>query len=116
VFALDEPGAYRIEASLPRGDGQETAYAALEVRAPPGELMELSADPDFLKGLAEESGGRLVAEGDLAEVARLMAPREVAADTGATSWQSRWDRAWLLLLTSGLLATEWFLRRRNGLL
>ena len=49
-----------------------------------------------------------------------MARREAAAreprDGGAQAvWVPLWDRGWLLAAIMAALATEWTIRRRNGL-
>ena len=62
---------------------------------------------------ARDSGGRMVAGGRLAELIPELAGRSTLTRTETIDL---WDHpAWLLLLAA-LLAAEWFLRRRWGML
>jgi len=115
VFSPETPGLYRVELVEAAGGASLAPAETLEVPAPPGEFDELSADPDYLKRFAAESGGTFAdaANGDKAiESMRVDAP---VAIEGEAIWESLWDRAWVLLAVVGLLGGGWFLRRRNGL-
>ena len=90
--------------------------ATVTVTQPPGEMDELSADRDFMRDFSESSGGELVEadalESFLAEVLKPQVPE--ALDRGV-EWHSYWMRWFTPVLVLCLLATEWWLRRRNGL-
>ena len=114
--AMDRPGLYRVELASPEIAGAGAAAALLEVRAPPTESDNLSADPAFLENLARESGGAMVQKADLSGiVARLEKPEETRA-TGRTIWEPMWDRGLVLGLILALFAGEWIIRRRSGLM
>jgi hypothetical protein len=115
VFSLPEPGLYRVEAAL-GSDTDATAQAVLRVERPPSERQDASADPAFLARLAELSGGKSIEEQDLEKTVRSFQPREASEAEGEPVWVPYWDRGAAAMLLMGLLAGEWFWRRRNGLM
>ena len=114
--AMDRAGLYRVELVAAGGAGHGAATAMLEVKAPPTETDNLSADRDYLETLARESGGAVIKKEELAGVvARLEKPEETRA-TGRTIWEPLWNRGWVLGLILALFAGEGVIRRRNGLM
>ena len=111
VFSLKEPGLYRVAV-----DGSDASETLLSIKAPPAEADNPSSDPDFLRKIADGSGGKMIDEGALPSLvpelekggASLVAVREI--------WRPAWNVWWLLLLALVPFALEWILRRRNGLL
>jgi uncharacterized membrane protein len=79
-----------------------------------GELEEVSCHVDLMRELASVSGGKFLREEDVGQLADLLRPlstgRVIESDT--VLWQSYW---WFSLLVV-LLAIEWYLRKRAGLL
>ena len=93
------------------------AHAARERLAPPREQDDRSADPAALAALAAATGGDTFALAALPEaLASVLPGDELLASSAQPRWQTAWDRGWLLLLVVALLAAEWTLRRRSGLL
>jgi uncharacterized membrane protein len=79
------------------------------------ELLELSADPASLARLAELGGGQ---SGDFAQadaIVRRFAEKLKPRDRDVVRTFSLWDNYAVLVLLVGALATEWVLRKRNGL-
>lgn len=113
VFPLEEPGLHTIQ--LQSGEDSGPLHATLLVRAPPGEMSELSADPEYLRALAEPTGGRLLTPDTLAALFDRPAPLPQTTD-GVAEWKSSWDTWMWLLPMLGFFAAEWVLRRRNGLI
>lgn len=113
VFPFEEAGLYTIQ--LQAGESADPLHATLAVIAPPGEMSELSADPEFLRMLTEKTGGRLVTSGQLSSIfdEKKAPTRETG---GAAEWKSSWDTWMWLLPMLGFFAAEWLLRRRNGLI
>ncbi|MEZ5303197.1 MAG: hypothetical protein R3F11_21515 [Verrucomicrobiales bacterium] len=68
--------------------------------------------------MAEASGGRVIAESDLAEVVAQLegAAADSNVDRDKAVWEPSWDAPWLLLAHFLFPAAEWFIRRRTGLL
>jgi hypothetical protein len=114
VLAAERPGVYSV--TVAGADGKPLAPAEeIEVVPPPGETEECSADLEYLGRFAAEAGGRVLPQSSWKEwIAALAVPAAVKVQADAT-WESRWDRAWVLILLAGLLGCEWFIRRRNGL-
>lgn len=113
-------GLFRLRASIERPSRTRT-----------GARQRLSADGDVLAGgvdletvdprvhedvltrLAEHSGGRLIAPGELNVLAQALRKRAEASPTMAV--QELWHGPWTFLTLIGLLALEWTLRRHWGL-
>jgi len=113
VFPFPEAGLYAVK--LQTGEANDPLHTTVAALAPPGESSELSADPAYLRELAEQTGGKLLASNQLEKLfeERKIAPRE--AD-GTAEWKSTWDTWTWLLPMLGCFAAEWLLRRRNGLI
>jgi hypothetical protein len=114
VLSLAQPGLYRLEASL-GSSSQPLVYETLAIKPPPAEADDVSPDREWLTELASATEGRIVSE---SELRRLFEPPPVTEESLSQEdarWISGWDRGpWLLLLVA-LFATEWVIRRRNGL-
>ena len=79
------------------------------------EKKELSADPETMRKLAEVSGGLTLTAQDLAHFPDVVKRWEAARQL--THRQSPvWDRWWLLTGILALLSSEWWFRRKEGLL
>lgn len=111
----DMPGTYRIQALNGAQPGPE---AVLHVMAPPAEQESLAADPAFLRDLAAASGGKAWAVTGAENLAKalLTPPPEAAPQNDKPAWHPLWPQGWLLSVLVGLLASEWWARRRMGLL
>lgn len=116
-LALPDPGLYTIELRHPVTSEPLGPRAVVERLAPPREQDDRSADPDALAALAAATGGNTYALAALPEaLASVLPGDELLASSAQPRWQTAWDRGWLLLLVVALLAAEWTLRRRSGLL
>ena len=108
------PGTYRVTLRNNVGKPAELSQS-LEVVSASVEKQELSADPEMMRKLAEISGGAGVGAKEVAHlgevVRRWQAAREIAHRQKPV-----WDRWWLMAGMFALLGTEWWLRRREGLL
>ena len=116
------PGKYRVEL-----DGPELAKPLAAEPAVPapfevlptenGELLDLSADENLLRRLADETGGRLFTPDDAEQVldvlARKLQPRQERHDT--KPWQDEPLVWWVLGILAGLLCVEWAWRKRLDL-
>jgi uncharacterized membrane protein len=121
--ATAAPGDYRLDVTaLLDGAPLGTAQTQFLVFDQDLELASQAADPELMARLAnltKESGGRVVAPEQLSDLFRelLEKPRETLVEV-QTKWQLG-DTAldgWLFLLCFVTLATsEWFLRKRWGL-
>lgn len=80
------------------------------------ELDNPNAYPGLLKSLAEmTAGGRQIEIKDFAAVVRELRDLSIERRTETPELQSLWDRWEFLVLFAGLLFTEWFLRKKWGL-
>jgi len=108
---LETPGLYEITPLLDQST--PTAGTGVEVLPPPNETDQLSAKPEFLRQLCEQTGGKLLAQNDpdwppasLTDTVNLL---------GSPAWKPFWDQGWWLGILCFLLCFEWYLRRRNML-
>ncbi len=124
----DVPGIYRGRiAALPEGEYEVSlraagySDAALKARSqfvvlPPesGEMTQTAANESLLKQMATDTGGAFLREEELSSLPELLSPlssgRVVESET--LIWQSYWWFAAIVIL----LAVEWVLRKRAGLL
>ncbi|CAN5895707.1 VWA domain-containing protein [soil metagenome] len=111
----EAPGTYRVQAFNRDKAGPE---AVLQVLAPPSEQESLAADPEFLRQLANATGGEVWHPDQVAAlVQRLFTPLpDDSREHEKAIWHSRWSQPWILVPLILLLATEWWSRRRQGLL
>lgn len=118
LLHIDEPGLYRVSLLTPDDAPAGTVPGALlQVEAPPREEDDLNPDTDYLERLSAASGGAVVAAQDLkSAMERHEARVRGVGDIGAQAvFVPLWDRGWLLALIVAALATDWIIRRRNGL-
>ena len=108
------PGAYHVTLRNNVGKPAELSQD-IEVVSASIEKKELSADPDLMRKIAETSGGAVIKAEDVARMPEIVRRWEVARQI-AHRQQPIWDRWWLLMALVALLGTEWWLRRREGLL
>ena len=111
------PGLYRLQLDAPGEESRAGARALFEVLAPPEESDHLSADPAFLQRLAKRSGGAVFEVDAMAAAWEHVRPKLISVESQEQAiWDPLWDRALLLLAAFLVLAGEWTLRRRSGLL
>jgi hypothetical protein len=122
----DEPGVFRVSfGKLPEGryqarvagaaEGDPSATAAFDVRSPSDEQLDLTARPDLMARIAQESGGTVL-EGDRAKdvAAQFQEHRERSRPQRVVRL-SAWDRWWVLLGVFAVWGWAWGLRRSGGL-
>ena len=94
---------------------ERLAFQVFEVQVPALELRDPRLNRPLLQDLAARSGGRYF---DLPEVPELVKNLEAVTKSmkGDIEDDPLWDDTWLLLAITGLLASEWILRRLVRLL
>ena len=114
---LPDPGLYTVELRHPATFEPLGPRAVVERLAPPREPDNLSADPDSLAALTTSTGGAQFTPGSMKEALASVLPKdETRISSAQARWQTTWDRGGLLLALFALLAAEWTLRRRSGML
>jgi hypothetical protein len=108
------PGTYRVNLKNNVGKPSELSQS-VEVISASVEKRELSADRELMRQLAETSGGAVVNADDVARMGDVVKRWEAARQL-AHRQRPVWDRWWVLGTMLVLLGTEWWLRRREGLL
>ena len=131
IFSVSQPGTYRVEllergaagtgTDASAGAGASTnvgvakVFETLTVKPPAAEDDDLSPDREAMEKLAKDTGGRIIAEQELAALLQPHTPDETPLSRDNAEWASTWDRGPWLAGILALLGGEWFLRRRNGL-
>lgn len=117
-----EAGDYAIETTAYEGDRLlGTARSEFLVFDRDVELSTPAADPDLMQSLAawtRQEGGRALAPEELPELIAELAKRPPEYEVRQTRWKLAGTSgdAWLfLVLLTGVLTGEWFLRKRWGL-
>jgi uncharacterized membrane protein len=109
-FVPEKDGAYRVRVETPAGSIEESILVA-------GLLGDLDAFPDHdkLKRIAASTGGKFLTKGEdlLKEVeARRKNPNRIVEERHIPLW----GVAYALILILLLLGTEWYLRRKWGMI
>lgn len=107
-------GEYAYEGTADRGGLLGQDRGKFTVEAFNIEYLNTAMNPTLLRTVASQSGGTFVThDGFDSLAAQLQFPRKARA----VSWEvPLWNRAWLLWIFVGLLAAEWLIRKRSGML
>ena len=113
-FVLLQKGKYRIRATgrsgnLKLGEDQIDVYAHPQL----AELENPQLNEDFLKQLAEQTGGAYFTMANAEAVPENIA--KVQNSVFVDAERELWSHPLILIAVVGLLGTEWFLRKRIGL-
>ena len=118
-FTPEQPGNYqlRLVGETPPGEkSMSMPEASITVLPPPAEMDELSADQEFLREFCALSGGKLAPINDFDTFLRaVLQPAAPESRDQGVEWHSSWMRWITPILVLLCLASEWWLRRRNGL-
>ncbi len=115
LVSMEEPGLYRLSVETAKGP-EAGAQATIQILPPPTEQDELSADGEFMRSLADLSGGRPVTRAEVPDLVKHLEAPESVEQKGNMEWEPAWDKAWAALLLAGCFAAEWYGRRKRGLL
>lgn len=114
-FVPEKPGSYL--ATLITGDDSPSPSISIEVKAPPTEMDNLNPDPEFLSELCESTGGKLLTEEELPAFLKQQFGSENKDTVEAEIvWESSWMQWFTPIIVLIILAAEWWIRRRNGLI
>jgi hypothetical protein len=108
------PGVYEAEAVAAAGGAEPgTLRQAVLVDTGDPELMGAAPDAALMGAVAAVSGGRLSYTAD-APLEKLAFPDRSQEVVSRKEHGTLWDRMWIILAISIVLASEWALRRRWG--
>ena len=114
-YTPTQPGSYT--AKVITHDGSPSPAINFTVNAPPSEMDSLNPDPVFLAELCESTGGKLLTQEELpAFLEQQFSKKNTSLTKAETIWQSSWLRWFVPIIILSLLATEWWIRRRNRLI
>ncbi len=116
VVTPTEPGHYEIRVSDSAHPEKLEGHATLDIAPAAGESDDLRPDEQSLATLARESGGRSWKPGEIEELASQLWKRDTTLVAGKPRWEPLWPRAWVAMLVALAFGTEWWIRRREGLL
>ncbi|MCX7393962.1 MAG: hypothetical protein NTW75_07515 [Planctomycetales bacterium] len=111
-----EPGDYWIRVASQQGRESlpYDAFTRFIVDARDRELDHPSADYEFLKQLSTITGGLALKPEDLGGLVERLKSTQFA-DFTKTQRILLWDNGWFLMVFVGLMSSEWFLRKKRGL-
>ena len=115
TFASSVPGAYRARVNVQADDGHEIEQRETGWVSDPDseEFQSLVPNRDFLKELAERSGGELIDASAMDEFVNGLPSRKVPiTETRTLPWWHRWT---IFSIAISLLVIEWGLRRWKGM-
>lgn len=108
------PGRYRYRAlARLRGEKVGEVFGQVAVETMGAEFRRPAADLDLLRRLAEDTHGAYFAASEVGRLADAIQMPGVTEEEFVTL--DIWDSPWFFVLLIGLLSTEWFLRRRRGM-
>ncbi len=111
-LSVETPGSWHIEA-VRSGDKTVRTEAYVAGVEDDPERFDVSADPEWLRRLAEGTGGRLLPpDAGQTWAKQLTAVPDVRRRSGSSA--PVWDRGSIMLMLLGWLCLEWMLRRRIG--
>jgi hypothetical protein len=110
------PGEYKYTARVKLGDKAYSKAGSFSIAAIKVELTNTVADHRLLYTLAQKKGGKMYYPKQLGTLLDDLNKREDIKPVSYT--QKRLDDLinlrWIFFILLGLLATEWFIRKRNG--
>jgi hypothetical protein len=116
MLTPNEADRYQVRVTDPSRPGREEGDATLTVLAPPKESDDLRPDVESLATLVRESGGTSYAVTDVEKLASSLWSSDPAAVRGKPQWEPSWPTGWMALLVGLAFGSEWWIRRREGLL
>lgn len=111
-----KPGTYTVRLSVDNADlllQQEVSSELIVQKRTSTELANISCNRQFLQQLSAATGGELLEPWQLSELPEMTQSEEQKGQ--AVEEHSLWDTWPAMLLFFFLLATEWIIRKMNGL-
>ncbi|WP_157608627.1 vWA domain-containing protein [Roseivirga seohaensis] len=109
------PGVYSFEASATVNGKREVAQGTFSVQKLDLENINLTANHQLLKNIANNSGGQFIPQDRINEASNYFKNLSAKPITRSDEkLQSIINNPWLLLLFLVLVSTEWFIRKYNG--
>ncbi len=119
VFTPNEAGDYLFSAlSFLNGTKMKTDIGRFSVSETQIEKIDTRMRPAFLKSLAKSTGGEYYSIDNYSNLLDKLRGinRNPVKETGTKKEYNLWSDEWVLLLIIILFATEWFLRKRSGMI
>ncbi len=110
-----DPGGYRVQATVKSADGSAVGSASAGWTAQPAaiELANLQTNRALLTRIAEQTGGEVILDTELDRFADQLPSRKVPV---TETWvYPIWHRPWVMITAMLCLCGEWGLRRWKGL-
>jgi hypothetical protein len=88
---------------------------AFDLRGNLTERLDVSAQPNVMKWIAESTGGAVLESADPRLLARQFDEHLGRTRPERTAQTMAWDRWWVLIAAFAIWSAAWGLRRRSGL-
>lgn len=118
VVDTEMPGDYwvKVDATADSAPVGPTAWTRFLVDSGDPELDNPAADYQLMEEIAKLSGGSLIPPEELDNyLGQLQSERLPSMELTEIRRTPLWDNPYVLLLFVGMISTEWYLRKRNGL-
>jgi hypothetical protein len=114
-YVTGEPGDYKVVATATDSSGKTigTDNSRFIAYRDDRELENSSADLGLLRQIAEITGGKFLPPEQLVKYLGTL-DKEVVSEYVTQREVRIWDNWWFLLIFTGLLTLEWWLRKRHG--
>ncbi|SHI87194.1 Uncharacterized membrane protein [Rubritalea squalenifaciens DSM 18772] len=113
-FTPDQSGNYEV--SVLTDDQSPSPALHVVATSPPNEKDNLNPDPVFLRELVESTGGKIIHPSELETfLTEAFSDQERIEVEANLIWQPAWAKWFPPLIILSLLASEWVIRRRQGL-
>lgn len=111
-----KPGTYSFTAAVQSDKYPYSQSGEFTVDAYNAELLNLSADHNLLKLMADNSGGIMVYPEEMNKISDALEERNAFQKTYSTQmqYQDLLEWKWLFFLILAFLTAEWILRKREG--
>ena len=110
ITSAKEYGEYKIGIDM----GKYKAKTFFLIKNPEEELFNLKADNRLLDSLYDITGGKYLKPHEINQIKNLIKRKEIKRKIKKE--KNFWSNWFLLILVIGLLSTEWYIRKKNGLM
>jgi len=118
ISETDQPGDYwvKVDASVDGESVGPTAWTRFLIDAGDPELDNPAADYQLLQEIAKLSGGSLISPEELDDyLEQLQEERLPSLELTEIRRTSLWDNSYVMILFVLAISSEWFLRKKSGL-
>lgn len=117
-FIPEDQGDFQVTASSVSSSSSSTPNTRFSVTSSSIELIDTKMRVDYLKLLANSTNGKYFSSDEVDELIKQLELANKMRDSGAAvkNEYELWNYSWVLITIILLFASEWFLRKRFGMI